>query len=81
MTMPLVNITELRKYLPSYIKRVSKGEEFAITSHGKVVARIVPENDPAALAEERLRKLRGTAIVGDVVAPLDTVWSGDSDNL
>ena len=79
--MTRVNITELRKHLPGYISRVSKGEELTITSHGKILAKIVPDTDPVVIATERLKKLRGTAIAGDIISPTDTAWSADSDNL
>jgi prevent-host-death family protein len=80
--MSQVNITELRKNLPNYLKKVGKGEELLITSRGKVVARIVPEQDRQALALERLRKQRGTVIIGDIIAPIDEeAWSADEDNL
>ena len=77
-----INITELRKHLPSYLKRVACGEQIRVTSNGKVLARIVPEADPAASARGRLEALRGTLMVGDIIGPIDDVkWSGDDDNL
>ncbi|MCA1784595.1 MAG: type II toxin-antitoxin system prevent-host-death family antitoxin, partial [Desulfobacteraceae bacterium] len=47
VTMPQVNITEFRNHLPHYMKQVQKGVEFLITSHGKKIARLVPENNAA----------------------------------
>ena len=80
--MQEINITELRKHLPSYLKRVARGEQIRVTSNGKVLARIVPEEDPAASARRRLEALRGTMVVGDIVSPIDGVeWSGDEDHL
>lgn len=80
--MQEINITELRKHLPSYLKRVARGEHFRITSNGQVLARIVPEDDPPAAARKRLEALRGTMVVGDVVSPIDGVeWTGDEDHL
>jgi hypothetical protein len=32
-------------------------------------------------ALKRLEALRGTVIVGDILAPLDEEWTGDADNL
>jgi prevent-host-death family protein len=77
-----VNVSELRKHLPDYLKQVGHGEEICITSHGKTVARIVPERDEADQARLRLRALRGTMILGDVVSPVEDVeWTGDENNL
>jgi len=56
----VVNITELRQHLPDYLKQVQQGEEIAITSHGKTIARIVPDrqDDKREAALKRLAALR-----------------------
>jgi len=81
--MNSVNVTELRRHLPDYLKQVQQGEEIAITLHGKTIARIMPdrkENEREA-ALKRLAALHGKMIVGDILAPLDEEWTGDADNL
>jgi prevent-host-death family protein len=75
--MPKVNITELRQNLPSYIARVQKGESVEVTVRGKVIARIVPEENRQAAARKWLRKLRKTARVGDVMSPSGDVWNAE----
>ncbi len=80
--MQEINITELRKHLPSYLKRVARGEQIRITSNGQVLARIVPEDDPHAAARKRLEALRGTMVVGDIVSSIEGMeWTGDDDHL
>ena len=81
--MNSVNVTELRQHLPDYLKQVQQGEEIAITLHGKTIARIVPDRKESSreAALKRLETLRGTVIVGDILAPLDEEWTGDADNL
>jgi prevent-host-death family protein len=81
--MNAVNITELRQHLPAYLKQVQAGQEIAITLHGKTIARIVPDSDLSAreAAASRLANLRGTMIVGDVLAPLNAEWTGDARHL
>jgi prevent-host-death family protein len=81
--MNSVNVTQLRQHLPEYLKQVQQGEEIAITLHGKTIARIVPEHQETKreAALKRLEAVRGTMIVGDILAPLDEVWTGDADNL
>lgn len=69
-----VNITELRSNLPLYLAHVRRGREMQITHRGRVIARIVPEADPALSARERLAGLRTKARIGDVIAPLDESW-------
>lgn len=81
--MHSVNVTELRQHLPEYLKQVQQGEEIVVTLHGKTIARIVPDRqeDKREAALTRLEALRGTVIVGDILAPLDEEWTGDADNL
>jgi len=70
--MHTVNVTELRQHLPDYLKQVQEGEEIAITSHGKTIARLVPNQQESKreAALRRLEAVRGTMIVGDILAPL-----------
>ena len=81
--MSSVNVTELRQHLPDYLKQVQQGDEIEITLHGKTIARIVPDRKESKreAALKRLEALRGTVIVGDILAPLDEEWTGDADNL
>jgi prevent-host-death family protein len=81
VTMPQVSITEFRNHLPHYMKQVQKGVEFLITSHGKKIARLVPESDAVTEAHNRLMKLRGTMIKGDIIEPAGGEWHADADNL
>lgn len=81
--MTSVNVTELRQHLPDYLKQVQQSEEIAITLYGKTIARIVPDQQESKreAALKRLDELRGTVIVGDILAPLDEEWTGDAYNL
>jgi len=76
-----VNVTELRKHLPQYLKRVGAGETVRITSRGRVIARLLPDRQQADESAERLAALRGSVIVGDVVDAGDEAWSADADHL
>ena len=80
--MQQVNVTELRNHLPQYLQQVKKGLELQITSHGKSIARLVPERNDVEEAKARLLKLKGTMIIGDITESVEAVeWSGDADNL
>ncbi len=76
-----VNVTELRNRLPYYLELVRKGVELQITSHGRRIARLVPEEDEVEAARRRLDHLRGTMIIGDVVNIPSEAWGADADNL
>ncbi len=72
--MEAVGITVFRANLMDFIKRVQKGEAIIITSRGRQVARLVPPIDKREKAREALKKLRKTAVVGDVLSPVDEEW-------
>ncbi|MBF0276080.1 MAG: type II toxin-antitoxin system prevent-host-death family antitoxin [Nitrospinae bacterium] len=79
--MQQVNVTEFRKHLPDYMKQVGLGEEFQLLNYGKVIARLVPDQDKASAAQERLLKQRGKVIVGDVMSSISQNWSAGESNL
>jgi prevent-host-death family protein len=74
-----VKVTELRQNLPAYLARVKRGEELEVMVHGKVVARIVPEQDRREAARKWLAELRrsGARIVGDIMAPSGDTWDAE----
>lgn len=69
-----VGISEFRANLNAMLSRVQRGEIVVITSRGKEVARVVPPDFARAAARQELEALRQTAVVGDVVSPLDETW-------
>lgn len=75
--MKLVNVTELRNHLPQYLSTVQKGHEILVTSHGQVIARIVPPIDTKLSAQNELRALRKNCDVGDVISPVDDKWDAE----
>lgn len=74
-----VNVTELRNHLPTYLGRVKSGEEVAVTSRGKVIARLVPDTDSCSMARSRLEAIRNTSWVGDVLSPSGEFWEAERD--
>jgi len=71
-----VKVTDLRQNLPSYLKRVRRGERIRVTAHGQVIAELVP---PATLPEEAegaRKRLRGSVLRYDQpFEPADTAES------
>ncbi len=79
--MRKVNVTDLRQHLPGYIKQVQSGEFIQITLYGKVVARLVPEQDAVEEARKSLTEWRGSAHIGDVLNPIGEAWEAERDRL
>jgi prevent-host-death family protein len=75
--MRVVNVTELRNHLPKYLSFVSMGNEILVTSHGNVIARILPPADSKSDAITALKKLRKRCRIGDVIAPIDEDWEAE----
>ncbi|MDY0136243.1 MAG: type II toxin-antitoxin system prevent-host-death family antitoxin [Thiomicrospira sp.] len=79
-----VSVSEFRQHLPLYLKQVQQGEEITIANRGKVIARLVPndQQNKQQLALDKLIALRGQITVQDVVNTQDLEnWNHDEDNL
>jgi prevent-host-death family protein len=66
-----IGVSEFRANLTGFLQQVKAGEVIVITSRGVEVARLVPPYFAATAAREQLEQLRQTAVVGDVVSPVD----------
>ncbi len=75
--MRSINITELRNHLPKYLSDASKGSEILITSHGHVIARILPPADSKGEALHALKQLRKRCKIGDVMSPVNEDWDAE----
>jgi prevent-host-death family protein len=75
--MRRVNITDLRKHLPAYLGQVQSGEELTVTSHGKAIARIIPNSDVREESRRKLKELRGKTVIGDVISPIGIPWKAE----
>jgi prevent-host-death family protein len=72
-----INITELRAHLPKYLSNAQKGTEILVTSHGHVIARILPPIDPQIEAQKKLKELRKHCKVNDVISPIAEDWDAE----
>ena len=72
--MRKINVTDFRQHLPGYLKQVQQGEFIQITLHGKVVARLVPEQDAVEEAKKSLTGWRNSAYIGDLLSPISEAW-------
>jgi antitoxin (DNA-binding transcriptional repressor) of toxin-antitoxin stability system len=69
-----VDAAELHENLNAYLKRVAAGETLLIAVDGKIVARLMPEIDPAEAAYQRILSYRKDGWVGDVLSGADGTW-------
>lgn len=66
--MRSVAVVEMKAHLSSLLAEVERGEEIAITRHGRVIARLVP--DAPRMASDAFRAFWGEADI-DLEAPPD----------
>jgi prevent-host-death family protein len=67
--MRTVPIVEMKSRLAALLADVARGEEIAITRHGKVIARLIPE--PERMAAEAFAPLWESGEAFEVQAPDD----------
>ncbi|MBL8199381.1 MAG: type II toxin-antitoxin system prevent-host-death family antitoxin [Chromatiales bacterium] len=71
--MPQVPVTELRRNLRPWLRRVRKGERVAITSRGRLIAELLPPANPHKTASDAARAvLRGSVMRYDL--PFDPAF-------
>ena len=72
--MQNVNISDFRANLLSYLQKAHDGEELTVTSHGEVLATVLPPMDKRDKARKVLNALSKTAVIGDIVSPIKDDW-------
>lgn len=76
--MTTIAVSELRANLMKVIEEIKQGAQIQITSRGKVVAQLVPADTAQEHAKEILHKLSNSAVIGDVISPVDETWDAVS---
>ena len=72
--MSSIAVSEFRANMMKVLKQIEKGSTISITSRGKVIARLVPPDYTSAIARKKLQAVAKTAVVHDVVSPIDVEW-------
>lgn len=72
-----VSVTAFRNHVPDYLEKVRNGEGIALSSRGKVVARLIPPKGGSDYAKQWLIALRASSHIGDVVSSVDENWDAD----
>jgi len=72
--MLAIGISEFRSNMSAILQRVQKGEIISLMVRETEVAKLVPPDYAQLAARQQLEALRQTAIVGDVLSPIDEQW-------
>lgn len=69
-----IAMSEFRATMNAVLHRVQHGEIVSITLRGTEIARLVPPDFARTVARQELERLRQTAVVGDLLSPIDEPW-------
>lgn len=72
--MKSVTISEFRANLLTYLKIVQHGGKISVTSKGAALATLTPPISQHDMAKQKLKKLAKTAIIDDVLSPVEADW-------
>jgi prevent-host-death family protein len=72
--MTSVAISEFRANMSAILQQVRNGEIISLTQRGTEIARLVPPDFVQLATQQRLEELRKTAVIGDVLSPIDEEW-------
>jgi prevent-host-death family protein len=65
--MDSTGVRELKNNLSHYLRRVEKGERIAVTTHGRIVAELVPPGASTAARPNRYAELVATGVIRPAV--------------
>ena len=72
--MEKIAVSTLRENLSVYLKKVQNGQTITITTRGRDMAILVPAKKKSKLSKKMLQDLAKTAVIGDIVSPIDENW-------
>lgn len=72
--MNTIAVSELRSNLMNILKEIKHGSIIHITARGKVIAKLVPPDYTKESAKRKLKEISDTAIIKDIVSPIDIKW-------
>jgi prevent-host-death family protein len=72
--MESIGVSKLRENMVLFLNKVQQGESITITSRGTEIAMLIPIKKKIEVSRNALKQLRKTAVVGDVVSPIEEDW-------
>lgn len=70
-----VGVSEFRTNMSEFLQQVKGGKIIRLMYRGSEIAKLVPPDFAQIAARQELEALRETAVVGDVLSPIDEPWS------
>jgi len=76
--MIAIGISEFRTNMSAILQRVQNGEIITLMMRETEIAKLVPPDYARLAARQKLDELRQTAVIGDVLSPIDETWDAAS---
>lgn len=74
-----MGVSEFRANMNKILQQVQNGEVVSLLLRGNEVAKLVPPNFARTAARQELEELRRSAVVEDVLSPVDEEWQAASE--
>ncbi len=74
-----MGVSEFRANMNAILQQVQSGEIVSLLLRGSEIAKLVPPDYAQTAARQELKALRQSAIVGDVLRPIEEPWQAASD--
>lgn len=72
--METIAVDDFKDNFWEILKKIEHGSIYTITLQGKPVARLIPPGITIEEARKSLQTLQKTAIIKDVISPIDVEW-------
>lgn len=76
--MIAIGISEFRANMSAILQRVQNGEIITLMMRETEIAKLVPPDYARLAARQKLEELHQTAVIGDVLSPIDETWDADA---
>jgi antitoxin (DNA-binding transcriptional repressor) of toxin-antitoxin stability system len=70
-----VGISDFRANMSVFLQQVEAGNIIRLMYRGREIAKLVPPDYAQSAARQELAALRETAVIGDVLSPINEPWS------
>jgi antitoxin (DNA-binding transcriptional repressor) of toxin-antitoxin stability system len=79
MEQATIGVSEFRANMSAFLQQVQSGNVILLMYRGQAIAKLVPPDYAQYAARQELKLLRETAVIGDVLSPLDDEWEANRD--
>lgn len=72
--MESIALNQIQENVDEFLKKIRNGKFLLITFEGREIGKFVPTGGVMETARKKLEQIRKTAVVEDVLSPIDEEW-------